>query len=441
MDQSESETGKEVEVLCPHCKAKIKTEIPQGCQVLEVHLHDTLIQPYSPEITTSWKCAEVPKFSCPECGVEIHVEFCRGENTAKHRHILERVIESVADIILYRTRFLRDKIKLLDFLLRVRETRRFLVGALIGFILCMIYPDIVLFLTGNPLPKDIYAISGFIGAASILFIYKVLRDIKITCGTLEENLREEQGKVVDAAFQIIYSWKTSFVSFLLMLVTLFIINSKIAIWSDIYLIAHASFVILGALVFPLIIGYAYFLGMLPQYIKGGILELRDKIRGLADLSLALIFFATIIFVIVPSSLWIYASDITKASIKAGIISGNISVFIALFSLPIFVIVSFAIYTYLIHRITAKTEEDDLKGIMDILRPALGRLNKVNDEKSKRDRLDDISDIKRSLYVQTLLRLEERVSSTRWTFSTKNIIQLLSSIVIALIPLILSFFFK
>ena len=92
-------------------------------------------------------------------------------------------------------------------------------------------------------------------------------------------------------------------------------------------------------------------------------------------------------------------------------------------------------------IEGKPEEDDLKTILEILKPALNRLNKVNNEKLDKDYLEDISDIKRSLYVQTLLRLEERVSSTKWTFSMKNIIQLLSSIFIALIPLILSFLLK
>ena len=192
---------KDVEVLCPHCKAEIITKIPPSCQVVDVHLCDTLIQPLPSEITTSWKCAEAPKFSCSECGEDIHVEFCRGENTAKHRHILEKIVESVADIILYRTRFLRSKISLLDFFIRVRDTRRFIVGVLIGFIIFMLYPDVILFFMGCPLPEDINFISGCIGGASILFIYKMLRDIKITCGTLEENIRDGAG-IVDAAFPI-----------------------------------------------------------------------------------------------------------------------------------------------------------------------------------------------------------------------------------------------
>ena len=209
----------------------------------------------------------------------------------------------------------------------------------------------------------------------------------------------------------------------------------------VYIIAYAGFAILAALLIPLVVGYAYFLGMLPQYIQGSILELREKIRGLADLSLSLIFFVTIISVVVPIDLWLFASDVTKTPIRTELMSGNIGIFAVLLFFPTFVILSFAIYTYLIYRITTKSEEDDLKTILEILKPALNRLNKVNNEKLDKDYLEDISDIKRSLYVQTLLRLEERVSSTKWTFSMKNIIQLLSSIFIALIPLILSFLLK
>ena len=163
---------------CPNplCRAENKVSIPIGCEIDHVHLHDVLITPLPEELEATLTAEK--KLRCVKCKKCIHIEYYKGK-TARYKHILEKIIQLLAEIIYLLTEPLMGTP--LKVLVRTRDIRIFYSGIVLGTLIFLI--------SNSNIPHMLHLLVIMYSAA-LLMAYYTLRRMKMYYGLIEEGLKD-----------------------------------------------------------------------------------------------------------------------------------------------------------------------------------------------------------------------------------------------------------
>lgn len=331
-----------------------------------------------------------------------------------------------------------------------RELRRVIIGVFFGLVIFLMVPNLVYFIFDYDYPRD-YSIVWFItGTFALLMFYKIIRDIKINVGQIEENIRREDGvpkkkplniifpfkrekieeyksnqnedvaSIVDTSFNIIFS-KKIFLALFFIIFLLNVVLSASTNYSETPLVfAWVGPAFLMAVATPIAIGFVYFLGMFPQYLSGEWLFLKEKINKLSQVATSLIT-VVIITLVMSMAHRLLANTDSLAKQRDALIAGDAPTIIILSTPILLVLILFFANKYGFYRIIKTIHESASEKINEALGYEITKLPKLQNP----------------LKTQTLLGLYDRLDKSRKEYQTgvRNTVFAVANFIVSLLPII------